>query len=247
MCAKYAFMPNKLQYCGGDQNAALFELTVTNDSHSSLNNALREFETLYPYLKLIAQANKIKDPFDYRVVEAYWLGNDLLKNVQMKGLYNHFVDHLHLKKKLTPRQFELTVGKIPAGALPHHSFHVFNVWLRTGKVAVEHTVETMDQCRISWGKIKSVGDHELEVESPRLIITDNVGTAHGAVRPKIKFSPPQTKKIIHKMLDESFIKNPQVGDWISFHWGWACDKLTEQQVKNLEKYTFHNLNIANCK
>jgi len=234
MCAKYAFMPNKLQYCGGDQNSALFELTVTNDSHSSLNHALTEFETLYPYLKLIAKSNNIRDPFDYRVVEAYWIGNDLLKNVKMKGLYNHFVDHLHLKKKLTSRQFELMVGKIPAGALPHHSFHVFNIWLRTGKAAMAHTVETMDQCRISWGKIVKIKDSELVVNSPCLTL-DNY---------QLQITNYELQNIVYKMLDESFIKNPQIGDWISFHWGWACDKLTKAQVKNLEKYTLHNLKLA---
>ena len=173
LCSRYAFMPNKLKYCGGDQNAALFELTVTADSSSVLNNALSEFETLYPYLTLIAKSNNIRDPFDYRVVEAYWLGNDLLENVKIKGLYNHFVDGLHLKKKMTFQQFELMMGKIPKKALPHHSFHVFNIWLRTGKAVLPYTIETMDQCRISWGKIVEVKDLELVVNSPRLTLDNN--------------------------------------------------------------------------
>ena len=41
----------------------------------------RGFEGAYPYLELIASENGIADPLDARVVEAYWLGNDLLEHV----------------------------------------------------------------------------------------------------------------------------------------------------------------------
>ncbi len=246
LCSRYAFMPNKLQYCGGDQNATLFELTATNDANAYLNNVLGEFETLYPYLKLIAKENNIRDPFDYRVVEAYWIGNNLLENVKIRGLYNHFVDGLHLKKKMTNKQFELMMGEIPGQALPHHSFHVFNVWLRSGLTILPNILDTMDQCRISWGKIIRVGDLELEVESPRLSMADvNSGTEFYSVQDsRLIFSPPQVIKVQYKMLGESFIENPQIGDWVSIHWGWVCDKLTKEQVKNLEKYTLHNLHLV---
>ncbi len=244
LCAKYAFMPNKLQYCGGDQNAAIFELTAINDPDGTLNFALREFETLYPYLKLIAAANKISDPFDPAVVEAYWLGNELLNNVQMKNLYNHFVDGLKLKKRMKLDQFENIVAKIPRGAIPHHSFHVFNIWQRTGHTASAHTIETMDNCRIGWGKIIDIGENELVIETKKLQLADAFG-ATGTATVTVQFSPPQIKKIIYKMFGESFIKNPQIGDWVSCHWGWACDVLTLKQVENLKKYTLHNLALAN--
>jgi len=36
-----------------------------------------------------------------------------------------------------------------------------------------------------------------------------------------------------------------VGDWLSIHWGWACDVLDEVQVRALERYTRHHLTLAN--
>ena len=35
------------------------------------------------------------------------------------------------------------------------------------------------------------------------------------------------------------------GDWVSIHWGWACEILTDMQRTNLERGTRHNLEIAN--
>lgn len=234
-CCRYAFMPNKLQYCGGDRNRLIFDYTAHAEYSPALNTALREFETLYPYLKLIAESNRIADIFDARVVEAYWVGNDLLKNIQMKNFYRHFVDGLRLKRKIKPAQFEKIAGKIPRGAVPHHSFHVFNIWQRTGHLPVPHTVETMDNCRIGWGQITKVGDNELELFAPRLRLEKG----------KLILSEPEKRKIVYKMLDQSFIANPVIGEWISFHWGWACDRLTELSVTNLRKYTERNLALAN--
>ena len=234
-CCRYAFMPNKLQYCGGDRNRLIFDYTAHAEYSPTLNAALGEFETLCPYLKLIASANKIADIFDARVVEAYWIGNDLLRNVQMKKIYNHFVDGLHLKRKIKLGQFEKIVGKIPRGALPHHSFHVFNIWQRTGHLPIAHTIETMDNCRIGWGKIIKVGKNELEVSAPGLKLEGG----------KLILSEPENRKVIYKMLGQSFVTDPAIGEWVSFHWGWVCDRLTEINVANLKKYTEYSLALAN--
>jgi len=234
LCTRYAFMPNKLQYCGGDKNKELFEYGVRNTADPFLTDFLKEFQTLMPYLQLIAESNKIKDPFDYRVVEAYWLGNELLEGVTMKKFYSHFIDGLNLKKKLKPKDFEKLIGKIPHNALPHHSFHVFNVWLRTGNLPIIHTLATMDNCRISWGKVLDVDKNDLEVLSSPLIINGNKLALGKAIR----------KKIIYKFYNKSFIE-PKVNDWISFHWGWACDILSSAQVKNLIKYTWQSIELAN--
>jgi len=106
LAARYAFMPNKLRYCGGDNNANLFDHVVAGESDPDLKNLLEEFATMFPYLKFIAQANKIADPFNYRVVEAYWLGNDLLENVSMNKFYDHLKEGHRLKDKFKPKLLE---------------------------------------------------------------------------------------------------------------------------------------------
>ncbi|MBI4226424.1 hypothetical protein HY612_04915, partial [Candidatus Roizmanbacteria bacterium] len=44
---------------------------------------------------------------------------------------------------------------------------------------------------------------------------------------------------------KTFLKNLKVGDWVSFHWGFACDVLTTWQVRNLEFYTKKAIDFFN--
>src|SRR5258708_5759160 len=69
---RYGFMPNRLRYCGGDENRLLFDHAVEQVVDGGLNQHLKKFTGALPYLQLIARANGIADPFDPRVVDAYW-------------------------------------------------------------------------------------------------------------------------------------------------------------------------------
>ena len=79
--ARYAYPPNALGLCGADGPRDLLEYGDAHASDAGLAEAARTFEGAWPYLELIAGANGIRDPLDPRVVEAYWVGNELLDNV----------------------------------------------------------------------------------------------------------------------------------------------------------------------
>lgn len=114
-CSRYAFGPNQLHYCGPDRNSQLFAHIKEEVVDPDLTRILSQFETMYPYLVHIAAANRIKDPLDDRVVEAYWIGNALLDRVSKSDFYWHLVDGLSLKKKLG-KSFALVeekIGNIP--------------------------------------------------------------------------------------------------------------------------------------
>ena len=234
-CAKYAFSPNKLKYCGPDKNKDLFEYCAKTHVDPGLGMLLKEFEVMYPYLKLIADENKIANPFNEKVVEAYWIGNELLNNVKMNKLYYHLVDEQQLKKRTSTKLLRKIVGRIPVGAKPHHAFHVFNVPFRTGKLTVDHTLETMDKCRISWGKVKKIENNQLIVKSRQLLFKQN----------KFYLGEIKNLEVNYKFADEQFVKDPKVGDWITFHWDWACEIIEEQQMNQLKAWTIHHINIAN--
>ncbi len=235
LAARYAFMPNKLRYCGGDSNSELFAYTVANQSDAGLQAMLKEFETMFPYLRLIAEANKIADPFNYKVVEAYWIGNELLENVSMQNFYRYLVDEQKLKKKFKPAVLEKVFGKIPVGAKPHHSFHVFNIPKRTGHYPVEHSLVTMDECRISPAKVVEIFSGKMKVEYQPLVAIGN----------RLELGQLLEKEVFCEMNDKAFFKQPKAGDLVSLHWGWVCDFLTERQVTNLQKWTKYNLALAN--
>ena len=149
---RYAFMPNRLRYCGGDDNTTLFQHAIAGETDAGVPPLLRKFTGAYPYLALIARANGIADPFDRRVVEAYWVGNALLERVEVRQLYEGLA--ARYGKQLTGRVRDLVLGKAPAGARPHHSFHVFDVHSRVGEI--ENSLETMDNCRVSWGRVTAI-------------------------------------------------------------------------------------------
>ena len=142
-------------------------------------------------------------------------------------------DSLSLKKRLSRLELEQLFGKIPKGALPNHSFHVLNVPWRTGHLPIEHTIDTMDQCRISWGKVTKVTKNNIEIVSPRL-------KYDGVI---LSLTKPQLYYIENPLLDIDI--NINKGDWASSHWGVFCDKLSIIEVKNLSYYTDLAIKLAN--
>jgi hypothetical protein len=227
----YAFMPNRLQYCGGDDNRTLLDYGTARVVDGGLTPLLRRFTGALPYLQLIARVNGIPDPFDSRVVEAYWIGNALLEQVEVRQLYDSLVERFG--KQLTGSARQWVLGKAPAGARPHHNFHVFDIHSRVGAVA--NTLETMDQCRISSGKVLAVEGAELVVERQPLILVDG----------KLAQGPPQCTRVVRQVEGCGFADAATVGDWVALHWGWVCEVLTPRRQANLAHYTRYHLTLAN--
>jgi uncharacterized protein DUF6390 len=235
-CARYAFSPNKLKYCGPvDKNWQLFSHIVEGVEDQGLVELLDDFQVMYPYLKLIADENKLVDPFDERVVEAYWIGNELLEKVKLKGFWDHLMDGQKLKKRFKGKDLKWIVGKVPMGAKVHHSFHVFNIWNRTGHEAKPHTIETMDSCRISWGEVVSKSKDKIKVKTQELKYIDG----------QLRLKTGVVKEVSWRIGDKELIEGINKKDLITFHWGWVCEKVSKFQVRNLEKYTKYHLKLAN--
>jgi hypothetical protein len=36
-----------------------------------------------------------------------------------------------------------------------------------------------------------------------------------------------------------------VGEWVSLHWHWICDRLSDRQVRALRNYTMRHLDLVN--
>lgn len=232
-CAKYAFSPNKLGYCGPNKNRDLFEYCQTQTADRGLNQILADFQVMYPYLSFIARENQLKDPFDQRVVDAYWLGNSLLDNISLNHFYWHLLDGQKLSNKLSNKLLNKVFGSFQKGATPHHNYHVFNIYKRTGYLDINHTLETMDKCRISWAKILAVTSRGYDVEYQPLVCQIK------GRQPELKIGPAVRKAAV-----QGFVTDARVGDWISLHWDWPCEILTEQQMWSLKLYTKKMLEIA---
>ncbi|MFH0952541.1 MAG: DUF6390 family protein [Patescibacteria group bacterium] len=234
-CACYAFGPNKLHLCGPDANKEVFAYLKEGASDQGLENILQGFQTLYPYLRQIAQANKIKDPFDDRVVEAYWLGNQLLEQVTTKVFYKHLAEGLHLKDRYNSKSFDQLADKLPQGARMHHSFHVFNAYKRTGHDAKFHDLDSMDACRVSWGKV-------MKIDGPKIIVKRKPLLLEGH---KLYLGNQADHTIMRKLEDDGTMDELKEGEYISLHWGVPCEVIGKENIKWLEYYTEKHIVLAN--
>lgn len=230
--AKYSFMPNRIGGCGIQNHSAdILEYGSKGFSDKGLSEILKTFEVAYPYLRFIANENNITDPFDARVVEAYWLGNSLLDRIDKVKFYRWCFERY--SKKVDSKAIKLLVGKVPLGALPHHSFHVFNSYLRnTNYAPILHYI---NECLITCGTVKEVSGSNVIVEHQP--ITFGI---HG-----LNIGKVETKKIRTKIGDKGFVKAIKPGDLISFHWSWACDRINDSQAKALDRYTKSQLKLFN--
>jgi hypothetical protein len=229
---RYGFMPNRLDSCGPiGRSGTLLDYAVAGVSDDGLTPLLRKFNGALPYLQLIARANGLRDPFDPRVVDAYWIGNELLDGVEVRQLYDSLMERFG--KQLSGRTRELVLGKAPAGAHPHHSFHVLDVHSRVGER--EPTMRTLDECRISWGRVIGVQGAELLVDRSPLMIRDG----------KLVLDVPRQERATRQVDGHGFADDAQLGDWVSIHWSWVCEVLDDRQQRNLERYTRYHLALAN--
>lgn len=234
-CARYAYSPNKLGYCGPDQNENILGYITTGTEDLGLKEILIDFQTLKPYLTFIAKANKVPDPFDSRVIEAYWIGNNLLEKISVKQFYKYLNDDFIIPKKVNKKSLKYIFGKLAMGAKPHHSFHVLNIFNRTGHLSISHTLETMDSCCINWGRVVKNMPDKLLVSYNPLILEEG----------KLKKGKAIQKEVTKEMHCESLHPEIVKGDLVSFHWSVVCEKITPIQAKSLDYYTQQAIDLAN--
>jgi hypothetical protein len=228
---RYAFMPNHLGYCGGGHAEVLLEHGSEGRADDRLAPLLAKFTGAVPYLRTIAAANGIADPFDARVVEAYWLGNDLLAGVEAADLSRSLEERFG--RQLPPGVREQILRKPPEGAKPYHLFHVVDLYrhLESDQVGMA----AMESCRVSWGQVTAVEATALAVDRRPLVLRDG----------KLVLDEPRGERVARTVLDRGFVEGVAVGDWVSIHWGWACEVLDARQRANLERWTRHHLTLAN--
>ncbi len=229
LAAILSYITNFLRYCGPEEASKQFsEYIEKQDNEKDVEASLKKFEGLYPYLSSIAEKTN-KHFTDYDVVEAYWIGNKLLEKFNdgdLKNIINKLIQR-GLPKSIG---FEL-IENLPSGFMPHHNFNVFYVGVGRTTGSVETTLQNMDNCRTSWGKVVEIYNDKL------LVLTQTLKKENS------KFVLEEdTKTIVYSNKMLSDIKNSDV---IAIHWGFAPVILTKEQVKNLEEYTNKILEIIN--
>src|SRR3989338_4408303 len=163
LAARFSYITNSLGFCGPEEASGQFiNYIMGKGSPEKVESSIKKFEGLYPYLSSIAEKSK-KHLLDYEVVEAYWIGNKLLDD------FND-MDMKLIVTKLMQRGLPKSIGQklideIPSGFLPHHNFNVFYVGVGKTTGSVETTLQNMDNCRVSWGRVVEVLKDKLIVQT----------------------------------------------------------------------------------
>lgn len=234
--ARYAYAPNALGYCGPDDPDALLEAGTVFGHDRELGALAREFEGAWPYLELIARSNAIDDPLDRRVVEAYWLGSDLTMRVAPTSLAQSLDDRF---ARRAGRHVDSLMLAALSGGVAQHGFHVFAVYPWLGLLRAGHEgapLQILDRCRIRWGEVLALeGDlavvkcRGLSFEGSRLILGDE-----------------QVEQVRSSVDRVGFARDLRVGDTVSLHWDWVCERLTERSLAWLKYSTRRNLDAVNA-
>lgn len=232
--ARYAYPPNALGLCGADAPGTLLEYGDAHEADGGLAELARTFEGAWPYLALIAEANRIEDPLDRRVVEAYWVGNELLAHVPPVALARHVDERFRGR---LGRAGEGVAALAAAGGVPHHCFHVFAVYpwlglLRSG--VVEEPLRVLDQCRTTPALVLAVEDERADVLAEPLLWEGGL----------LRLGAPETRRVRWSEDGRAFVR-PRPGDLVSLHWDFACDVLTAATAARLSAVTRYVLAAVN--
>jgi hypothetical protein len=214
----------------------LLEYGDARESDGGLAELARTFAGAWPYLTLIAESNRIENPLDERVVEAYWVGNDLLERVPGDRLARHITERFG--PRLGRAQAHIA-GVVAAGAVPHHCFHVFAVYpwlglLRTG--VVDEPLRVLDQCRTTAGIVKAVDDDSVEVLA-RPLRWDGTN---------LYLDRPAPRRARWSDGGLAFVPRPRLGDRVSLHWDFVCDVISSVAARRLEQTTRDSLAAVNA-
>jgi hypothetical protein len=210
--ARYAYPPNELGYCG----PAGAEALLRSDLPGEIARRARAFEGAWAYLSYLNPA----DPLDPAVVSAYWVGDALPSSSHFPGLLSY----------LRPRfvgQHGGTWESAAGRAIPHHSFHVFEVYpwaallKRTGNPTA---VSVLDRCRIRTGKVLFVRGETAAVTS-RPMVWDGATLSPG---------PEREEEVAWSAGGRSLLEGLSSGDRVALHWDWVCDVITEEQASRIE-------------
>jgi len=213
--ARYAYPPNELGYCGPDGAEAL----LRSEEPAEIARRARHFQGAWSYLEFIAAAAGRTDPLDPAVVQAYWIGNDLLDKVDSRALVDRLRDRF-------TSQLGGTWREAGGRATANHSFQVFEVYPWAALLGANThpvAVSLLDRCRIRTGVVLDVGGESATVRSHPLTWTGRALATGPAVDEVVTWS----------VRGRTLLAGLSPGDRVTLHWTWVCDVITEEQCDRI--------------
>lgn len=230
LASRFSIATNRLSYCGpAEAEPALYRAILSGRGDLGARNALAGFEALWPYLEALGNSAGL-DPLDEKVVEAYWIGNELLDSFP-PGAFREIL-HALQRRGLPASVVRRLERHLPTTPLPCHVFHVAFVGVGAVTGHVPTTLANVEACRPSWATVTDRRASTLRVTRPTL------RTEGG----HLAWGPERSEEL---SFDPKVIGEPGIGSPVLIHWGWPALVPTDRQLSALREYTQRALDSAN--
>jgi hypothetical protein len=217
--SRFSTPPNSLGYCGRGTAQAKFRTCIIDGKCEGVAEEATKFVVLHPYLKTISEITK-QPKFSYKVIEAFWLGNNLLKkakladydlllnNFESQGVPKFFVDKLRENK---PKVF-----------IPSHLFQVLHVGVGRASGAVPFNMNSINNCMVRWGKVEKIDNNTARTRLNSL---------------KKNCLYKLVRKTVNIPFEKDIVPNIKTGSVVAVHWNMVTKVLTKKEEKKLEYWT----------
>lgn len=226
--SRFSLPPNSLGYCGKNSASEKFKACVVNGKCGGIENELKQFIVLYPYLRTISKISRLSK-FSYKVIESYWLGNDLLSKAKQKD-YGILLDFFE-KQGVPDWLIKELKAKKPKKFIPTHLFQVLHVGVGRASGSVPYNIETINNCMIRWGKVEKVNKTTAKINLNSLKKTPGIYKL-SLVEETFPYIP-------------SFVQGIKAGDIVAVHWKQITKILTENEASKLSHWTKEVLKAIN--
>lgn len=237
MFARYAYPPNELGYCGPADASVLLRRGA--QAELDIARHARQFEGAWAYLQMIAAASRVADPLDQQVVEAYWIGNELLDLLAPEDV------PLRLRAVLPD---QLGASWMPGRA--DHGYQVFAVYPWVGVLsqanAAAPALNILDQCRIRWGTVIALAGERVRVAVRPLRHDAGGDLTLGEPTEQTAALPYPAIHPSHASEAPGTAEQIRIGAVVAMHWDWVCGVLSDDQARTLERNTVGHLESASA-
>lgn len=220
LASRFCLPPNSLGYCGKNTAVSKFKKCIINGDCENVEEEVGKFIVLHPYLKTISQITGLPK-FSYKVIESYWIGNDLLKKTKLEH-YDLLLKNF--KKQGVPDFFlEELKQKFPKKFIPNHLFQVLHIGVGKASGAVPFNLESINNCMIRWGKVKKIKNNQAT------IILNSIEQDKTVYKLTIKNGDV--------LFDKKIVENLKVGKSVAVHWNMIIKILTKNEEKDVIYWT----------
>lgn len=222
--SRFSLPPNALGYCGKDSAPAKLNSCIISGKCEGVTQELEKFPVLHPYLKTISEITGFPK-FSKEVVEAYWIGNDLLKKCKLSD-YGLLVKNFEAQGIPDFVVKELR-NSPPKAFIPTHLFQVLHVGVGRITGSVPFNLNSVNNCMVKWGTVTNISDNKLTITYNLL---SKRGNSFEIVENEGNFD-----------YNKKFLRGVSVGSTVAIHWKQVIKKLTLNETKKLDFWTNETL------